>query len=159
MCINLDLVDWAQIASATASAFATIFAAVTIKNNSQEKHAMLKPIFIIDSTIENKLDRKYRIVLKNIGFDRLNSFHCYWDGIKGVKLNYSNTQNKAFAIGFDMDEVKNIQEGVQGKIVITYTNILGKKYTNNIEIKLSIEHRDDYTFYSLDDKYANKILG
>lgn len=148
---KLNIVDISQIVSGVSAAAASIFALITTIQNrnenrksGEERHAMVKPIFIARHTSENRLKSTIDFDIKNIGYDKLLGILVLWKGTDGVSVDIvSDYENKSidYVIKMDYKNNKN-KEDIKGKLVLKYTNILGKQYTESIEILIKKEYND-----------------
>lgn len=148
--MELTLSECTQIISAVGTFGAAVFAAITtwqnhrqIVESENERHQMIKPIFNVSSISEERLNKKYSFEMLNIGFDKLKSVNCIWDGVNGVVLDYKQNKFISLNITLDFSNVDKVKDGKQGEIKLVYFDILGKKYITTLPISLKILKTND----------------
>jgi hypothetical protein len=139
-----DIGNILQTISALSTAIAAITALITTLQNrnankkmEEERHALVKPIFIITGTSEDRGKKTIEFKVRNIGYDRLYDILALWEGADGVKVKLIkklDEDNRDYIIKMDYSNHKGDKEHIRGKLILTYTNILGKKHIEKIEI-------------------------
>ncbi|APC41518.1 hypothetical protein [Clostridium estertheticum] len=148
----LTLVDKAQIASAVATAFAAFMALITTIQNKNankkidnERNAMIKPIFLISSTFEDRIERSIEVTLKNIGFGTLLDINSFWKGSDGITtkvIKLHNDPSSDYKIIFNYAACTLDNRKLQGKLFLTYHNILCKRYEEQVDIEIEEKYVD-----------------
>lgn len=166
----LTSVDIAQIVSAIATAFAAVMALITTIQNKnankkidEERHAMIKPIFLIRGTFENRNEKSIEVTLKNIGFGTLTDIDSFWKGSDGITTKVTklyNNPDSDYKIDFNYSKCTLDNHMLQGKLFLTYHNILGKRYEEQVAIEIKEIYIDITESYNpiLQGSLPNKIF-
>lgn len=163
---KLEVVDKAQVISAIATAIAAIAAAITTwqnhkstKKQDEERHAMIKPSFVVTGVSEDRIKNIYKIDVENIGYNMLNSVAVKWEGAENADVEISRymEQDKTliYVIEMKFNEVNNDVKEVEGELILIYTNVLGKKYNENIKLVFNNIYNDVNESYYLCLKNIN----
>ena len=157
---TLTVVDWFQIASAIGTVLAAIFAlATTLQNRKanklldEERHLLVKPSFKVQAIFEQRDVSKIEISTTNLGFNRImNTIEVAWEGTEGVEVSAKeiiNNQTKDINLKILMNYSKCVskKENIKGKIYLNYLNVLGKSYTEFLEVEIAC------TYYELLEAY------
>lgn len=146
--------------SAIASAVAAIAALITTIQNKrayektdQERHAMIKPQFVITATSEDRIKREYKFDVENIGYGIINGIVAKWEGTEkaDIKLSRYIEEDKSmiYVIELKFKGESRYEKDIGGQITLTYTDILGKKYDENINIAFKNIFNDTTEMYYL----------
>lgn len=137
-----------EIISSIASAVAAIMALITTIQNrnanikmDEERLAAVKPIFLINSVSEFRIEHRIDIGIKNIGYERLGKINVIWEGPKDIEVNLTrvlnnNKNDKDYIINVNYNKAYEDGNNIIGKLTLLYYNIYNKKYYESIDIFL-----------------------
>ena len=144
----LGTADKAQVISAIATAIAAIVALITTwqnykstKKQEEERHAMIKPNFVVTGTLEDRSKMVYSINVENIGFNILNGIIAKWEGTEKANVEFDKyieeDKTLSYVVKLKFDEIKDASNDIEGKLIIKYVDVLGKEYNQSINIVFS----------------------
>jgi hypothetical protein len=146
---EMSLVDYFQIASAVGTVAAAFVALITTLQNrkanrflQEERHMMVKPSFKINGTFEKREEREIDFSVVNLGFNRvMNGINCEWVGNQKVDVSAyevlpTGYDNLNHGLKIKLIFPKN-DEVVKGKILLFYSDILGKSYRESTDIEIN----------------------
>lgn len=146
--------------SAIASAVSAIMAFITTIQNKkanekidEERHAMVRPNFVVTGVTENRIERKYKIQVLNIGYNVLNDIAIRWEGNKKADLEMDkyveNDKTLTYEINIRFDKENNNIKKIEGELTLIYTDILGKQYNKSIKLIFNEIYNDLSEIYYL----------
>lgn len=167
----LGTADKAQVISAIATGIAAITALITtiqnhksIKKQEEERHAMFKPKFIVTGVFENRIDRIYKIDVENFGYSKLNNIIAKWEGTENattklIKIIEKDKKLK-YKIEMKFDNKSNYVKPVEGKLMLIYVDVLGKKYNESISLIFDEVYNDinEKYYLELENIYGEEFI-
>ncbi|MDD4594716.1 MAG: hypothetical protein PHY33_06365 [Methanobacteriaceae archaeon] len=144
MDIELTMVTISAISAISAAIAAIISLVATIQNQKSiklqeiERHAMVKPQFIVTNITEDRIARKYEFNIVNIGYKILNDIVAKWEGNEkaDVKLDkYIDVEGiLTYGIKLNLKLRDDSYDRVTGRIILYYTDVLGKNNEESIDL-------------------------
>lgn len=133
--------------SAIASAIAAVTASITtwqnhksIQRQELERHAMVKPQFVVTNTFINSVKKELIIDVKNIGYNILNDIVAKWDGPEKVCMDFNRYLEEdktiTYSIVLRINEDNCDGKDIKCRLTLTYLDILGGKYNDSIDFAI-----------------------
>lgn len=143
----VNIVDLATTIAAVAAFSAAASAYFTFRTNQrliEERHALVKPIFRVRGTYEQRDVKLINIFIKNVGYRSVkNSMQVEWIGNEGVEVSINDlwnlyTDNNDPEVEVTLNyKSYNSTETVRGHINLIYFDVLGKKYVEILHIEIN----------------------
>lgn len=142
------------ILAALSSWIAIYFAYKTNKKSIDIAHAQVKPNFMVQSVFEKRLDKCAEIKVINKGYKDIKGIlNVYWVGDLGVEVESNGILGPLTKddIGIMINVIyKNTIEPdtYRGYIFLEYTDILGKKYKEKLDVEITYHYYEEIEEYS-----------